>query len=153
MKRGILIGSIVAAVACATVVLARTNYKASKADKAGVKAAILDYVEGVYLVDPSRIERSVHPDLAKVGYGRREDGSFKTYPMTYDQLRNLAATYNKDGRIDPKKAPKRIVVFEVLDKTASAKLTAEWGIDYFHLAKHDGKWKIMNVLWQSAPPR
>ena len=43
------------------------------------------------------------------------------------------------------------MVFDVLDKTASAKLTAEWGVDYFHLAKVGGKWQIMYVLWQSPP--
>jgi len=26
-------------------------------------------------------------------------------------------------------------------------------MDYFHLAKYDGKWMIVNVLWQSLPPR
>ena len=31
--------------------------------------------------------------------------------------------------------------------TASAKLTADWGVDYFHLAKYEGKWKIVHVLW------
>ena len=61
-----------------------------------------------------------------------------------------ATTYNDDGHI-PANAPKKIELFEVLDKTASAKLTANWGVDYFHLAKVDGKWQIMNVLWQSQP--
>ncbi|MGH9838243.1 MAG: nuclear transport factor 2 family protein [Blastocatellia bacterium] len=37
--------------------------------------------------------------------------------------------------------------------SASAKLVAEWGMDYFHLAKYDGKWKIVNVMWQSLPPK
>lgn len=37
----------------------------------------------------------------------------------------------------------------ILDKTASAKLTAHWGVDSFHLAKIDGQWRIVQVLWQS----
>ena len=36
-----------------------------------------------------------------------------------------------------------------MNQTASAKLTAAWGVDYFHLAKYGGKWKIVHVLWQS----
>ncbi len=39
-----------------------------------------------------------------------------------------------------------------IDQTASVKLIAEWGIDYMHLAKYEGQWKIVNVLWQSHPP-
>jgi len=124
----------------------------SEADREAVRLAVLDYVEGVYSVDPARIERSVHPKLAKVGYGRDRNGDFREIPMTFEQLKNLAANYNKEGRI-PKDAPKEITVFEVLDKIASAKLVAEWGIDYFQLAKLDGKWMIVNVIWQSPPKK
>ncbi len=120
-------------------------------DEAGVREAVLDYVEGVYEVDPSRIERSVHPDLAKHGFYRPEPGApYKKVPMSFDQLVNLAANYNKDGRV-PKDAPKEVILFEVLDKTASIKLIASWGIDYMHLVKEEGKWKIVYVLWQGHP--
>ncbi|MEL6868089.1 MAG: nuclear transport factor 2 family protein [Bacteroidota bacterium] len=37
-------------------------------EEAAVKAAILDYVEGIYEADSTRIERSVHPELRKRGY-------------------------------------------------------------------------------------
>jgi Putative lumazine-binding len=40
----------------------------------------------------------------------------------------------------------------VLDKTAAAKIVAFWGIDYMQLAKYDGQWKIVNILWQAHPP-
>jgi hypothetical protein len=43
---------------------------------------------------------------------------------------------------------KEVVVLDVLDKTASAKLVADWGVDYMHLAKVDGRWMIKNILWQ-----
>jgi hypothetical protein len=48
----------------------------------------------------------------------------------------------------PKDAVKKIDIFYVQDQTASAKLTAHWGTDYFQLAKTDGKWMIINILWQ-----
>ncbi len=120
-------------------------------DVEAVRNAVLDYVEGIYEVEPERIERSVHPDLAKLGWGRDDEGAYHRYPMTQPQLVDLASKYNKDGRI-AEDAPKKIEIYEVLDKTASVKLTASWGIDYMHLAKLDGKWMIMNVLWQSHPP-
>lgn len=49
-------------------------------------------------------------------------------------------------------AVKEVIVFDILDKTASAKLVADWGIDYMQLAKVDGRWMIKNILWQSHPP-
>jgi hypothetical protein len=30
---------------------------------------------------------------------------------------------------------------------ASVRTDADWGVDYMHLAKIDGEWKIVNVLW------
>ncbi len=116
-----------------------------------VKQAVLDYVEGVYNVDPSRIERSIHPDLAKSGFFQKEgEAGYSFTSMTYAQMVELSKNYNKDGRM-PQDAPKEIIIFDVLDQIASIKLVAWWGIDYMHLAKYDGKWKIVNVLWQTLP--
>jgi hypothetical protein len=28
-----------------------------------------------------------------------------------------------------------------------------WGIDYMHLAKYDGRWQIINIVWQAHPPK
>jgi hypothetical protein len=56
--------------------------------------------------------------------------------MTYQELYDLAGRWNKTGRI-PKNSKKEIVVYDVADQTASAKLTAMWGVDYLHLAKFE----------------
>jgi hypothetical protein len=121
-------------------------------DRAAVRQAALDYVEALYEVDSTRIMRSVHPELRKYGYYKR-DGTYRGTAMTYEQLRGLATRWNEDQkRVDPDSAVKEAVVFEVLDKTASAKVMADWGIDYLHLVKEDGTWKIRQVLWQSPPP-
>lgn len=66
-------------------------------DRELVRQAVLDYVEALYEVDPSRIERSVHPDLYKIGFERDKDGVYKPYRMTYQQLYDLAASWNKSG--------------------------------------------------------
>ena len=121
------------------------------ADRAAVQQAATDYVEAIYLVDPTRIERSVHPDLTKRGFWR-EPAKAVYEPqstMTYAQLMNLAATWNKAGTRDT--SVKKVEVLDVLDQTAVAKITASWGIDYMQLAKYDGRWKIINIVWQAHP--
>ena len=129
------------------------GYGQTDTEKEAVRQAVLDYVEGVYEVAPERIERSVHPELVKRGfYIKKGESAYTFAPMTFAELVNLAKTYNKSGRV-PKDAPKEIVIFDVLDQTAAAKLTAVWGVDYFQLAKYDGKWKIVNILWQTPPPK
>jgi hypothetical protein len=125
----------------------------SAADRVAVRQAGLDYVEALYEVDSMRVVRSVHPEMTKFGY-YRADGSYRGTAMTYERLKALAMEWNRDGRrVDPEEAPKEVVVLDVLDKTASAKVVAEWGVDYLHLAKVDGRWMIRQILWQSPPPR
>ena len=127
---------------------------AANADRDAVKAAAMDYIEALYQAQPDRVARSVHPRLTKVGFSKKQGASeYSESPMTYDQLFNLAGSWNKDGKRPIATAPKEVVVYEVLDQTASAKVTALWGIDYMHLAKYDGKWKIINILWQGHPPK
>ena len=125
----------------------------ANADREAVRQAVLDYVEGVYNVEPHRIERSVSPNLAKLGFYRppAETAYRPARAMAYQQLVEIAKNYNKEGKLR-KDAPKTIEIYDVLDQTATVKLTAEWGTDFMHLAKMDGKWMIVNVLWQSHPP-
>lgn len=119
-------------------------------DREAVKQAVLDYVEALYEADSARIERSVHKGLFKLGFERDKEGTYKPYRMSYQELYDLAGRWNKNGRI-PKNSKKEIVVYDVADQTAAAKLTAMWGIDYLHLAKFDGKWMITDILWQTPP--
>lgn len=128
-----------------------TNHK----EYAGVEAAILDYVEALYMVDSTRIVQSVHPELRKRGYWYhpKKKEYVDNLDMSFQELSSLAAKWNKSGKRINDASPKKIEIYDVNDRTASGKLTAEWGIDYFHLAKLDGKWMIMNVLWQSIPPK
>jgi hypothetical protein len=126
----------------------------ANADREAVRQAVLDYVEGIYNVEPARIERSVSPNLAKLGFYRppAETAYRPGRSMAFQQLVEIAKNFNKDGKLR-KNAPKEIEIYDVMDQTATVKLTADWGIDYMHLAKIDGKWMIVNVLWQSHPPK
>lgn len=140
-------------IACAALLVADIATAQTAADKEAVRQAALDYVEGIYQVDTSRIERSVHKNLTKRGFWREPaEASYKPESvMTFDQLMKLTAAWNKDGKRDT--SIKQVEVLDVLDQTASAKIVAMWGIDYMHLAKYDGRWQIINIVWQAHPPK
>ncbi len=124
---------------------------AESREVAAVERAVMDYCEAFYEVKPAYIERSVHPELHKFGFGRRSpDEAYQKIPMNYTQLIDLAKRWNKDGT-KAKGAPKKVEVLDVLDQIACAKLTAAWGIDYLLLGKYDRKWKIEQVIWQTHP--
>jgi hypothetical protein len=124
----------------------------SATDREAVRQAALDYVEGIYNVQPDRIRRSVHPTLVKRGFHKdNPSAAYKESPMTFDELVKLASEWNKGGKRDT--SIKDVAVLEVLDQTAVAKVSALWGVDYMLLAKYDGRWQIVQILWQSPPPK
>ncbi|MBC7901099.1 MAG: nuclear transport factor 2 family protein [Saprospiraceae bacterium] len=130
-----------------------TSHAQTDDDRNAVKQASLDYIEAVYNVNPAQAERSVHPELVKRGFFiKKGETAYSPHAMTFVQLVELSKNYNRNGAV-PKDAPKEVVVFDVEDQTASVKVTAIWGIDYMHLAKYDGKWKIINILWQTPPKK
>lgn len=133
--------------------LSLTTLAQTEGDRNAVKQAALDYVESIYEVNPAKAERSIHPDLVKRGFFiKKNEQIYSPHAMNFVELVELAKNYNKKGQI-PKDAVKETVVFDVADQTASAKVTAVWGIDYLHLAKYEGTWKIINILWQTPPPK
>lgn len=131
----------------------KSNKTFNKEDVKLVNKAILNYVEALYNVDSTKIHKSVDKKLRKIGYWYNPDKKkyVDNLEMTHTQLSNLAANWNKFGNRANKNSSKEIEIFDINSKTASAKLTAEWGIDLFHLAKVDEQWKIINVIWQSQP--
>ncbi|MEO1050265.1 MAG: nuclear transport factor 2 family protein [Bacteroidota bacterium] len=121
-------------------------------DEEAVKQAVLNYVEGFYEGDTSKLVASLHPQLSKYGYYVPRNGNeYKGSEMTYQGALDYALSVKAKQRFAKEGSPKEIELFEVLDQTAVAKLTAWWGIDYLMLAKENGKWMIMKVIWQSQP--
>jgi hypothetical protein len=147
---------ILSCIGLATVLLISTMNAigaGKNADEAAIRQAVLNYANSAYEVRPELVEQSVHPHLQKVGYVLRgETNTYRELWMNYYELKELVASWNQEGRFDAKTARRDIKILDRLDKTAVARLDAEWGIDFFLLAKLDGTWKIVNVIWQTYPP-
>ena len=121
---------------------------ASDADE--IKAACLDYIEGYYTADGPRMERALHPDLAKRIVVKDDKGRYKLGQMSAMTL--VLATRNGGGKDTPKaEQQKDVTVLDVYENAASAKIVASGWIDYLHLARWNGQWKIVNVLWELKP--
>jgi hypothetical protein len=121
-------------------------------DTAGVRRAVVDYVEGFYQGDSTRFLRSISPKVFKYGYYiPRDSTKYVGTQMTWDAFHAYANRVKAQNRQRPATDVRDVKIFEVLDQTASAKLTAYWGIDYMLLAKEDGRWVVTHVLWQTPP--
>jgi hypothetical protein len=64
----------------------------------------------------------------------------------------IAGTRAGYGREIPVAEQKsEVTVLDVFRNAASAKIDAGPWIDYLHLARVDGRWVIVNVLWEMLP--
>jgi hypothetical protein len=119
--------------------------------RAAVRAAVLDYVEGFYEGDSTKLVRSVAPTVAKSGYARADSGWRRSTMAVPAEFLGYAGRV-REGRVrTPAGAPKQITLLDVQDQTAAAKLVAWWGTDYLLLAREQGRWMITHVLWQTPP--
>jgi hypothetical protein len=129
------------------------NSDQSTADSAAVRRAVLDYVEGFYEGDSTKFVRSVRPDVFKYGFWRPRDSmTYQGEQMKFAEFNAFANRVKASGRKAPPNTRKDVTLFDVQDRTASAKLTAYWGTDYLLLGKFGETWMVTSVLWQSPPP-
>jgi|SRR5262245_36636261 len=136
-------------VSCSVEVRAQTT-STSEADKTAIKQAALDYIEGWYTGDAERMERALHPELAKRIVITNPQGRSRLDQMSAMSL--VQGTRRGGGKQTPAdKQQKDVTILDVFENAASAKVVASDWIDYLHLARYNGRWVIVNVLWELKP--
>lgn len=131
---------------------ARAQTTASDADQAAIKQTALDYLEGWYEGNPERMERALHPELAKRIVRTNQQGQSRLDQMSAMSL--VQGTRRGGGKQTPKdKQQKDVTILDVFENAASVKLVASDWIDYLHVAKFNGRWVIVNVLWELKPSK
>lgn len=121
----------------------------SPEDREAITRTALDYIEGYYEGDGEKMARSLHPDLAKRRVSA-EAGQSKLNPITRDQLVEVARSGR--GKSTPAAEQRKdVAIFDVFGDTATVKLDARDWVDYLHLVKWNGRWVILNVLWELRP--
>lgn len=104
-------------------------------DREAVVATALDYFEGWFDGDEARMERALHPDLAKRRAG--------------DEL-GTTLTRQGEGRKDAADRRLEVEVTGLYADIASATVRSAICHEYLHLVRTREGWKIANALWQRA---
>jgi hypothetical protein len=120
-------------------------------DRAAIEKTALDYIEGWYEGNAERMERSLHPELAKRIVLRDP----KTGRSRLDQMSAMSlvqGTRRGGGTQTPAaKRQRDVKILDLYENAASVKVIASDWIDYLHVARFNGKWVIVNVLWELKP--
>lgn len=136
-----------------TAQLKQTEWKVSAADIEAVKQTALDYIEAWYEGDGDKRARVLHPNLSK--------RTVKIHPKTgrstlelLSQMSLVELTRSGVGTETLKeKQQKDITILNVFGNAASVKIVASYWVDYLHIAKFNGEWVIVNVLWEMKPTK
>jgi hypothetical protein len=120
-------------------------------DRAAIRQAALDYIEGWYEGNAARMESSLHPELAK-RIVRTNPQNRRSQLDQMSALSLVLGTRRGGGKdTPPARQQKDVIILDVFENAASAKVVASDWVDYMHLAKSNGRWVIVNVLWEMKP--
>lgn len=116
-------------------------------DLAAIRQAVLDYAQGWYEGDAERMRRSLHPELAKRAILRdARTGEERFHHLSHQQM--VDKTRQGGGSDTPSdKHFYDVTILDVYDAMACARAESYEYVDYLHLARSDGRWVIVNVLW------
>jgi hypothetical protein len=145
-----LVGARRATAAAVLLVVGATSSATAQtpADSAAIRATAMDYIEGWYAGDAARMERALHPELVKrvvttdAHMGRSQLESIGAMTLI---LRTRAGG---GSRTPPDRQEKDLRILDIFNNAAVAKIIASDWVDYLQLAKWNGRWVIVNVLWE-----
>ncbi len=124
---------------------------ASQTERDAILATAMDYGEGWYTADSERMQRALHPELAKrMIYTDPKSGKSRLSDMGAMTLVNYTRAGGGKSADVPSKTS-RVVILDIFENAAVAKVIGPQWVDYLQLAKWNGKWVIVNVLWERNP--
>ena len=138
------------AIALAATLLTAPAAAQSAADTVAIRQTALDYIEGWYEGSAERMERALHPDLAKRIINQDQRGRSV---LGHQSAMTLVQAVRRGGGKETPVAERRtdVKILDVFGNTASVRVDAGRWVDYLHIARWNGRWVIINVLWENRP--
>jgi hypothetical protein len=132
---------VIVSLGSALLLTARPNHAAG--DEVAIRATVSDYIEGYYLSDSVRMERSLHPRYFKQTISGSDGQLNVVEKRGMDMVREVR---NKKEVTPASQRKKEISIFAVDGDVASVKLVATAWTNYITLLKQNGEWKILSVV-------
>jgi hypothetical protein len=117
------------------------------ADTTGIVATAHNYIDGWYSNDGPRMESALHTHLAK--------RLVYSDSMKHSHLVDLTALELVQGTIHhpPSTGAKRneVKILDLFGNVAMVRIDADTWVDFLQEVKWNGKWIILNVVWENRP--
>ena len=118
------------------------------ADSAAIRGTALDYIEGWYSNNSTRMERALHPKLAKRMVWA--DSTGKSHLVDLTALELIQGT-KAHPPVPASERRKEVQILSVFGNAAMVRIDASGWVDYLQQIKWNGSWKIINVVWENRP--
>ncbi len=115
----------------------------SKEDLDAIEAAALDYLFGWVDGDPDRHAKAYHPEALKRRYFS-EGGVDQLNWVTPQLMVDWAAS----GQSREENTEYELFIDDVTEGMASVRVYSTKWIDFLHVVKARGEWRILNVTWK-----
>jgi hypothetical protein len=117
-------------------------------DRDEIRAVVRDYYEGWFDADPTRMERALHPGLAKRSLWRDTTGGEVLRTTSAERMVELTAAgegleSGSDRRLE-------VQINDIHGAIATVTARSAVYVDYLHLCRTRQGWKIVNALWAWA---
>ncbi len=121
------------------------------ADAAAITQAALDYIDGWYTGDATRMERALHPRLAKrvVVTNPRNGRSVLLEGSAMELVQETRTGEGKQTALADRREDIRIL--DRFGDMATVRVDATDWVDYLQLSRFNDRWVIVNVLWAPRP--
>ena len=122
----------------------------TQSDSAAIRQTALDYIQGWYEGDGARMERALHPELAKRIVNV---DTLRRYRLDQQSAMTLVQNTRAGGGKETPQADRHddVRILDIYRNAAVARIDASYWIDYLQLARWRGRWVIVNVLWELKP--
>lgn len=118
-------------------------------DSLKINNVCLDYLEGWYSGDAERMEKALHQNLVKrrIVVLKQTGGNLINQVTSDDMIEYTKAGFGKHESEEMIKNEIDIDIMHIYKGIAMAKAISKDYVDYLHIGKFNGEWKIVNVLW------
>lgn len=125
----------------------KSHTPTSEADRKEITRIASGYLIALQQLRPELMAEVMHEELSKHTIRTNREGVQKIGATTYKEMINFAHVWNKDGTRFPPNPSNKVIILDSYKNMASVKLVSDNWMEYLHLLKINGHWKIKNLVW------
>lgn len=115
-------------------------------ERAAIAAVAQNYMDAYYTADSGRMQKALHPDFHKRTLQTVNGHTEISEDTVQSMVEGVRLGSGKE--IPVAERVKRIEVLDVYRDAASVKVVTGRWIDYMHLSKLNGEWRVLDVVLQ-----